>query len=411
MTARADLPPQSRSVLLLLLGLLTAIAPLSTDMYLPAFGAMAADLGGSLPGVQVTLATYFAGLALGQMAWGPLTDRFGRLLPLQVGLAMYTAAAAACALSSDLAWLQVMRAVQALGAGASAVITRAIVSDRFDVHERAGAFSRMMLVMGVAPILAPLLGGQLAQLWGWRAIFWLLCGFGSACMLACRLGLSESHPPQARSGAGWREQMPLCAAVLRDPSFIWPALACAAGTSGMFAYITGASFVFIELHGVPTTQFGLYFGANALALVLGSQLNALGLRVHGPERLLRWALLSQVAAGAAVMGVAIWPAGGLMAMLPALFIAVGSVGAVLPNATALAMRTQGAHAGMASALLGMLQFIGFGLAAAVVSWGHDGTAVPMGGALFGCAVLAWAAQHLAGLSRRGQVPGSSFLAR
>lgn len=409
---REATPPGS-TVLLLLLGMLTAIAPLSTDMYLPAFGAMAADLHASLPGIQLTLASYFVGLALGQLLCGPLTDRYGRLLPLQIGLGLYTVAAAVCALSEHLLLLQSMRAVQALGASASAVITRAIVSDRF-VHEaRAGAFSRMMLIMGVAPIVAPLLGGQLVQAWGWRSIFWVLCGFGLFCMLACWRGLRESHPPQARRRVGWAEQGHHFAAVLRDPAFLWPALAGAAGTSGMFAYITGISFVLIGLHGVPAAQFGWYFGANALALVLGSQVNARLLRAHGPQPLLRTALGAQVVAAALLLGLAWWPGAGLWGLLPPLFVSVGSVGAVLPNATALALRSQGARAGVASALFGTLQFIGFGAAAGMVSWAHDGrSAVPMCGTMLACALVAWVAQWR-GRSGGGdpQAPDSSFLAR
>lgn len=411
MAGVARQPAQSATVLLLLLGLLTAIAPLSTDMYLPAFGAMAVDLGASLPGIQLTLATYFVGIAVGQVLCGPLTDRYGRLGPLQIGLGLYTVAAAACALSDHLLLLQSMRAVQALGASASAVITRAIVSDRFAHEARAGVFSRMMLIMGVAPIVAPLLGGQLLHWWGWRSIFWLLCGFGLACMVACWVGLRESHPPQARHAAGWAEQLRSYGAVLRDSNFLWPALAGAAGTAGMFAYITGASFVFIDLHGVPAAHFGVYFGANAVALVLGSQLNARLLPACGPERLLRWSLWVQLVAALALLGAALWPVGGLMALLLPLFISVGSVGAVLPNATALAMQSQGARAGVASALFGTLQFLGFGLAAGAVSWGHDGSAVPMSGTMLGCALVACMALHRARSKGLVQAPVSSFLAR
>lgn len=375
--------------ILIILGLLTAFAPMSTDMYLPAFTAIAMDFGVSMSIVQATLAVYFAGTALGQIAYGPISDLYGRKPPLYVGLLLYIVASVGCAVAPNVEVLLVMRLLQAVGASAGMVIARAIVSDLFDHVGGARAFSRMMLVMGVAPILAPLAGGQLFVWLGWRAIFWVLAAFGLLCLVMCAAGLRESHPPQRRSSADWVARMGGFIELLREPGFLGHAIVGALAMSAMFAYIAGSPFVFIELYGVPATHFGFLFGLNAVGLIGGSQLNARLLKSVNPERILHWGLFMLMASTLVLLAAGSSGTTQLAWLLAPLFVAIASLGLVMPNAAALALRGQAARAGVASALLGSLQFLIFGIAAAAVSVMHDGTALPMTGTMAVCGLGAW----------------------
>ncbi len=383
--------------LLALLGLLTALAPMSTDMYLPAFGAMAAQLRTPVAWIEATLAVYFAGAALGQLLFGPLSDRYGRKPPLLAGLLLFTAASVGCALAPSVEWLLAMRLLQALGASAATVIARAVVTDCFDTLGSARALSRMMMVMGVAPILAPLAGGYLLRL-QWPAIFWSLALFGLLCLLLSSGLLHETHParsPQrAARGWPWRGMAPL----LRDPVFMRQTGVGALGLAAMFAYIAGLPFVFISIYGVAPEHYGWPFGSNAVGLVLASQWNARLLRRHGPERLRRFALGALALSTLALLAIGLAAPQRLGWLLPPLFLSVASVGFVGPNSAALALAGQRTRAGLAAALMGGVQFGVFGLAALVVSAWHDGTALPMVGTMALCGVGAWALQPRAGVA-------------
>ena len=375
--------------LLVLLGLLTAFAPMSTDMYLPAFVAIAQDLRVSMSSVQVTLAIYFAGTALGQIIYGPISDRYGRKPPLYVGLTLYIVASAGCAVAPNIEVLVATRLLQAIGASAGMVIARAIVSDLFDYVGGAWAFSRMMLVMGVAPILAPLVGGQLFVWMGWRAIFWLLAAFGLLCLLLCAHGLHESHPPERRLTTNWGDHLGGFKELLHEPGFLGHAMVGALAMSAMFVYIAGSPFVFIELYGVPATHFGFLFGLNAVGLIAGSQLNARLLKSTNPELILQWSLFTLMTSTLILLIVSCINKDQIVWILAPLFVAIASLGLVMPNTTALALRDQRARAGVASAMLGSLQFLLFGLAAAAVSALHDGTTRPMTGAMALYGLGAW----------------------
>ena len=363
--------------LVIILGSLTAFGPMSIDMYLPSFPQLAASLQAPSGQVQYTLAVFFIGLALGQIAYGPVSDRFGRKPPLYVGIVIYIAASVGCALTTSVESLIAWRFLQALGGCAGIILARAMVRDLFDHHTAAKVFSALMLVMGVAPILAPLLGGWVLTVWGWRGIFWVLAGFGVACLLAVRLGLPESRPADASHQLRILPILKVYGALLKDREYLGYALATGTSMAGMFAYITGSPFVFIELYHVPASAFGWLFGLNAFGLIVFSQLNARLINRISPDRLLRIVLPVQTLCGLALLACALTGAGGLVALMFPLFGFVASLGFINPNGTAGALRHQARHAGSAAALLGCFQFGVATLSGSAVGALQDGTARPM----------------------------------
>jgi len=378
---------------------LSAFGPLAIDFYLPAFPAMAAAFGTDEKHVQMTLAAYFLGLSLGQLAYGPVADRFGRRIPLLVGVTLFTLASLACAFAPSLDWLIAARFVQALGGCAGMVISRAVVSDKCDAVGSAKVFSQLMLVMGLAPILAPMLGGLLVNLHGWQSIFIALTAFSALSALAVAMGLPESlpanQPRQPLSGA-----LRQYGRLLADKVFLGHALTGGVAIAGMFAYIAGSPFVFIKLYGVPPEHFGWLFGLNAAGFILVAQLNARLLSKRGPAFLLARAVWVYLAAGLTLLAVSTLHTEQLWPLLIPLFICIASLGCIIPNAAACAMNGQGARAGSASAMLGCLQFSVAAGAAALVGVLHDGTAMPMAMVISLCGILV---VSVAMLTRRLQV--------
>ncbi|MFJ4395592.1 multidrug effflux MFS transporter [Pseudomonas sp. NPDC089396] len=362
--------------MVLILGALSAFGPLAIDFYLPAFPAMAQAFATDEKHVQATLAAYFLGLSLGQLAYGPVADRFGRRKPLLFGVGLFTLASLACAYAPNLDTLIVARFVQALGGCAGMVLSRAIVSDKCDPVASAKVFSQLMLVMGLAPILAPMLGGVLVNLSGWQSIFLALSLFSAFCLFAVGLGLPESlpaHMPRQPLSGALRQYLRL----LADRVFIGHALTGGIAIAGMFAYIAGSPFVFIKLYGVPAEHYGWLFGTNAAGFILVAQVNARLLAKRGPAFLLVRAVWLYLAAGLVLLGVAALRPAQLWPLLVPLFVCIASLGCIIPNASACAMSGQGARAGSASALMGCLQFSVAAGAASLVSVLHDGSAVPM----------------------------------
>ncbi|MBH3414018.1 MULTISPECIES: multidrug effflux MFS transporter [Pseudomonas] len=362
--------------MVLILGALSAFGPLAIDFYLPAFPAMAQAFATDEKHVQATLAAYFLGLSIGQLAYGPVADRFGRRKPLLFGVALFTLASLACAYAPNLDTLILARFVQALGGCAGMVLSRAIVSDKCDPVASAKVFSQLMLVMGLAPILAPMLGGVLVNLAGWQSIFLALSLFSAASLLAVSLGLPESLPasmPRQPLSGALRQYLRL----LTDRVFIGHALTGGIAIAGMFAYIAGSPFVFIKLYGVPAEHYGWLFGTNAAGFILVAQVNARLLAKRGPAFLLVRAVWLYLAAGLVLLGVAALRPAQLWPLLVPLFVCIASLGCIIPNASACAMSGQGARAGSASALMGCLQFSVAAGAASLVGVLHDGSAVPM----------------------------------
>ena len=371
---------------ILILGALSAFGPLAIDFYLPAFPAMALAFGTDEQHVQLTLAAYFLGLSIGQLVYGPIADRFGRRVPLLSGVVLFTLASLACAFAPNLEWLMGARFIQALGGCAGMVISRAIVSDKCDAVGSAKVFSQLMLVMGLAPILAPMLGGLLVNTTGWQSIFLVLTGFSALAGLAVALGLPESlpaHVPRQPLSGALRQYGRL----LSDRVFLGHALTGGIAIAGMFAYIAGSPFVFIKLYGVPPEHFGWLFGTNAAGFILVAQLNARLLAKRGPAFLLARTVWIYVGAGLALLAVSSLHTAQLWPLLIPLFVCIASLGCILPNASACAMNGQGARAGSASAMLGCLQFSVAAGAAALVGVLHDGSAVPMAMVISLCGVL------------------------
>ncbi|GGK20338.1 MFS transporter, DHA1 family, bicyclomycin/chloramphenicol resistance protein [Pseudomonas koreensis] len=371
---------------ILILGALSAFGPLAIDFYLPAFPSMALAFGTDEKHVQLTLAAYFAGLSIGQLLYGPVADRFGRRLPLLVGVGLFTLASLACAYAPNLEWLIGARFVQALGGCAGMVISRAVVSDKCDAVGSAKVFSQLMLVMGLAPILAPLLGGLLVNTTGWQSIFLTLTGFSALAGLAVALGLPESLPDyvprQPLSGA-----LRQYGRLFGDRVFLGHALTGGIAVAGMFSYIAGSPFVFIKLYGVPAEHFGWLFGTNAAGFILVAQVNARLLAKRGPAFLLARAVWVYLLAGVTLLAVSAMHTEALWPLLIPLFVCIASLGCILPNASACAMNGQGARAGSASALMGCLQFSVASGAASLVGILHDGSAMPMAMVISLCGLL------------------------
>jgi len=378
-----------------MLGSLTALGPLSIDMYLPSFQAIARDLTASPAQVQLTLAVFFVALGIGQAFYGPLSDRFGRRRPLCFGLALYVLASAGCALARSIEALVAWRFAQALGGCAGMVIARAVVRDRFDEREAARFFSLLILVTGLAPILAPSIGGQILVFFSWRAIFWTLAGFALVGFITATFVLPESLPPERRTEGGVATALRVYARLLRDRAFMRYALSGALVISGMFAYIFGSPFVFMQIYGVRPERFGWIFGAIALGLISASQLNRVVLARVAGARILSHALVVTAAAGVILLVMAWTGVGGLAGLLGPLFVYIASLGFVLPNVIATALGPQGRNAGTASALLGTLQFGAGATVGALLGVLGDGTAVPMAGLIATCGLSALLVHRLA----------------
>ncbi|WNW12018.1 multidrug effflux MFS transporter [Pseudomonas sp. DTU_2021_1001937_2_SI_NGA_ILE_001] len=373
--------------IILILGALSAFGPLAIDFYLPGFPAMAKAFGTDEQHVQLTLAAYFLGLSIGQLAYGPVADRFGRRKPLLVGVALFSLASLLCAMAPTLEWLIAARFLQALGGCAGMVISRAIVSDKCDAVGAAKVFSQLMLVMGLAPILAPLLGGVLVNGFGWQSIFLALTLFSAACLAAVATSLPESMRPD-HPRAPLRGALGRYLSLLTDRIFIGYALTGGIAIAGMFSYIAGSPFVFIKLYGVPAEHYGWLFGTNAAGFILVAQLNARLLRRFGPAWLLSRMIWVYLGAGLTVLGVSLLRTEQLWPLLVPLFVCLASLGCIIPNASACAMNGQGQRAGSASALLGCMQFSVAAGAASLVGVLHDGTATPMALVISLCGALA-----------------------
>jgi MFS transporter, DHA1 family, multidrug resistance protein len=389
----AALTPRRRLLLVLILGALSAFAPLATDMYLPAMPMLARVFATGAAQVQWTLATFFLGFASGQAFYGPVVDRYGRKPSVYFGLCLFIGASLGCVVAPTIALLAMLRFVQAVGACAGVVVARAVVTDLFRGQEAARIYAALMAVMGVAPMLAPLVGSYLLLWFGWQAIFWVLAGFGAFCLAAVRLGLPETHRADTAHGLAPGRVMSSYLRLLRDRHFAGYALSGAMSMAGMFAYIAGSPVVFINLHRFGPQHYAWLFGANALGITLASRLNHRLLHRTSADALLVWANAVQVAAGSTLLvGTLALPQSDAAIALP-LFLYVACVGIVMPNSVALAMAPQRAMAGSASALIGVVQFLLASAAAALVGAGGSASALPMAALILLCGVLGLALRH------------------
>lgn len=367
-----------RLKVVVVLGALSAFGPLSIDLYLPGLPELSDDLGAAAWEGQLTLTSCLAGLALGQLLAGPLSDRLGRRRPLLTGLVGYVVASIACAAAPSVYALVALRLVQGLAGAAGIVIARAVVRDLRTGAAAARLFSLLLLVTGLAPTLAPILGGQLLRITSWRGLFVTLAAIVLVLLVATAGWLPETLPQERRDTSGWLQTMRTFADLVRDRVFLGYALVPGIAFGEMFAYISGSPFVLENVYGVSQQLFGVIFAVNALGLVACAQLNAVLVGRHSLERLLAGGLGLGAAASVVLLAVILIGGIGLWGVLPCLFAIVAALGFVLPNASALALTDYPHVAGSASALLGVLQFLVGAATAPLVGIAGAHSAVPMG---------------------------------
>ncbi len=367
---------------IILLGSLTAFDPLSIDMYLPAFPDIAKSFNVGVSSVELSLSAFFIGLSFGQLIYGPLADIYGRKKPLLFGTIIYALASLGSTFSKSIEVFIFFRILQALGGCAGMVITRAIVSDLFDKKKAAHIYSLLMLVMGVAPILAPMLGGILTKTFGWKSIFITLGGLSLISSLCTYLFLPETHGPtlekvpRPKILSLYKKTLSGYSDLLKDRGFMSYSLSGGLMRAAMFAYIAGSPFVFISVFHVSPDKYALLFGSNAVGIIGCSQLNRFILKHYSLEKIYRNVMFVSVALAAILLINSLFFSHVVAIIIP-LFLLMASMGFIFPNSAALGLAQQGHRAGMASALLGTLQWAIAFFSSFFVSFFHNETAVPM----------------------------------
>ncbi|MEU3048725.1 Bcr/CflA family multidrug efflux MFS transporter [Streptomyces sp. NPDC006984] len=380
-------------LLVLVLGGMTAMPPLSMDMYLPALPAVTDALGTSAATVQLTLTACLAGMALGQLVVGPMSDRWGRRRPLLAGMVVYVLATLVCALAPTIEFLIAFRLVQGLAGAAGIVIARAMVRDLYDGVEMARFFSTLMLVSGAAPVIAPLIGGQVLRVTDWRGIFVVLAGVGLLLTLVAARWLAETLPPERRHSGGVGQALRTMRALLADRVFAGYMLAGGLAFAVLFAYIAASPFVVQEIYGASPQTFSLLFGLNAVGLIAVGQIN--GKVLVGRVALVKvlafgLTVIALAAAALLLMTAGVFGQVGLLPVAAGLFVLMSAMGLVLPNTNALALTRTPHAAGSASALLGTASFLVGAVASPLVGVAGENTAVPMAVVQLGCALAAGA---------------------
>ncbi|WP_284226181.1 multidrug effflux MFS transporter [Alicyclobacillus hesperidum] len=360
-----------------ILGVLTAIAPLSIDMYLPALPTMARDLHAATATAQLSLTACLVGLAIGQLFAGPVSDASGRKRPLLAGLVLYLLASLLCGWMPSVWGLVALRFVQGLCGSAGIVIARAIVRDMYSGIELTRFFSLLMLVNGVAPVLAPVIGGQLLRFTSWRGVFFILCGIGVVLTVLVALSLPETLPEHHRTRGGIEGTISAFGRLFRDPVFVAYAFAQGLVSAGMFGYISGSPFVLQDIYGLSPQWFSVCFAINGIGIVLASQVSGwLANRVEGPRLFRSGAWIAALGGVALLLSVLL--GAGLAGILPSLFFLVSSVGIVSTLGASLAMQNHGRAAGSAAGLIGVSQLLLGAIATPLVGLGGAHTGLPMG---------------------------------
>lgn len=374
--------------LVLVLGALSAMGPLTIDAYLPALPQLTADMGATDAQAQLTITGLLVGLGLGQLVIGPLSDAVGRRKPLLFGLAAHGVMSLLCSLAPSVTMLAVTRTLQGVGGAAVAVVAMAIVRDLFTGVRAAQLLSRLMLVVGVAPILAPSLGSALLSVTSWRGIFVVLAGVAVALFVLALVALPETLPPVRRRAGTIGDSLRGYAGLFRDPLFVVMVLVSGLMFATLFAYISGAPFILQELFSLTPQQFGLAFSANAIGLVVMTQLNPLLIRRTSPVTVLFAAVVVSFAGSVALLLTSLTGFGGLLGFMVPIWFIVAAAGLAFPNAPAIALNRHGEAAGSAAALLGAAQFMIGGLIAPLVGALSNGTPVPMAAVIVGTSGLA-----------------------
>jgi len=363
--------------LVLVLGALSAIGPLTIDTYLPALPELTAQLGATDSQAQLTITGLLLGLGLGQLIIGPLSDAVGRRKPLLIGLAAHGLMSVLCALAPSIAILSVTRTLQGLAGAAVAVVAMAVVRDLFSGIKAAQLLSRLILVLGVAPILAPSLGSALLKVTSWQGIFVVLAVAAVLMFALAFFALPETLPVSRRQPARVRSSLQSYRVLFTDRLFVVMVLVAGLMFATLFAYISGAPFVLQGIYGLSPQQFGLAFSANAVGMIIMTQLNPLLLRRYSPVQILGVSILVALIGSIVLLTFAITNFGGLLGFMLPLFFIVSAAGLSFPNAPAIALNRHGEAAGTAAALLGAAQFMIGGFIAPLVGVFADGTTVPM----------------------------------
>ncbi len=374
---------------LIFVGLVTALGPISTDMYLPGFPAISTDLGVSQSLVQYTVTAFLAGVAIGQLLYGPLSDRIGRKLPLCVGIVVYAVASVGCALAENISVLIAWRFAQGAGGCAGIVIGRAMVRDRFGSVGSAKAFSLMMLVVAVGPMIAPVIGGWLTG-FGWRAIFAVLALFG-VFLAACVVNsIDETLAVERRTRGGVAHVFAQYRTMFNSTQLLSYTVVAGFMQSALYAYVVSAPFVLIDVYGIPPQYFGLVFFANTAGLIAASQINAAIVGRFGPERILGIALLWPVGLSITLIAALLLGFSSIYLVLSVLFGLLVGHGFISPNAAALGLSKHGEQAGTASAVMGVIQF-GLGIVTIFMTSLFEATsALPLALVIGACSCLALA---------------------
>ncbi|RKT21767.1 DHA1 family bicyclomycin/chloramphenicol resistance-like MFS transporter [Paraburkholderia sp. RAU2J] len=366
--------------ILAILSLLMAFASISTDLYLPALPAMALSLHADAGALELTISGYLIGFSLGQLLWGPTGDRYGRRLPVAIGLVLFVIGSAGCALSTSAPTLIGWRVVQAAGACASVVLARAMVRDLYTGHRAAQMMSTLMTVMAVAPLLGPSAGGLILHIASWRAIFWTLVGIGLATLAALR-ALPETLPAARRNHERLGRAFAAYGALLKHRRVLGYAGTGGFFYGGLYAYIAGTPFAYITYYHVSPQFYGLLFAVGIVGIMLTNQINARVVRRFGSDRLMRAGTLGAAIAGVLLALCARTGWGGLLGLVIPLFLFVSAAGFIVANAIAGALARFPARAGAMSALIGASQFGTGILGSALVGFLADGTPWPMGGVI------------------------------
>ena len=379
---------QSKFYLILILGLMSAIGPLSIDMYLPAFPSIATGLKTSVATVTLSLSSFFIGISIGQLLYGPLLERFGRKIPLYFGLSLYAISSFACATAMSVETLILFRFFQALGGCVGMVASRAMVRDLFDVKDNAKIFSTLMLVIAVSPIIAPTLGGFITTYFGWRYIFIMLIIVIAAILAGTYFLLPNSKGPDKTYSLKPAAILTSFGSILKHPQFALFTFSGSIASAGLYAFISGSPFVFIEFFKVSQQHYGWFFGFVASGLIGSSQLNSVFLKKYSSEQIIKVALYFQSAVAIVLVSTALIGVSELYSTVILVFLFLCCQGFIFPNASALSMAPFGHNAGSASALMGFIQMSIGAFMSAMVSILHNQTSLPMTGVMAFCSVSA-----------------------
>lgn len=391
-TAEARHPKELRT--LMILSALMSFASISTDLYLPALPTLALDLHAQAGRIELTISSFLIGFSLGQLLWGPVGDRYGRRLPIGIGLVLFVVGSAGCALSETAEQMMGWRVVQAFGACAGPVLARAMVRDLYAREHSARMLSTLILIMAIAPLIGPLLGGQMLKIWSWHAIFWSLAVVGVLTMAAL-CALPETLPANRRSQEPLRGMLGIYGEVLRSRRLLGYALSGGFFYGGAYAFIAGTPFAYITFYHVPAQAYGLLFGLNIIGIMAANYLNSrLVLRI-GSEALFRAGAVIAAGTGLLVALDTRFGWGGLIGLALPVFFYMSMNGLIVANSVAAALAEFPARAGAASALLGALHYGSGILSAALVGWLADGTPWTMGWIIglsgIGCVLSAFVA--------------------